>query len=481
MTHIFDTLYLAWIKEYKRMNIKKKYFKIAFVAIAYVIWLIIFFGIRELLLLKNIEYRLWLSSLGYFISVVTPFVLLGMTIKVLFDFLLYKYSSEQTLGRVIKAAKVIVFAIYAIISCGLLFLIALFGIFTMHEERIDEYGTLEVMYGGFPTESYWYSYEKVSFWGRKPAYGLNNIKMLEEKYGCKFTLDTSGLDIGYVRYVPDTYPDLLVAVYGGQELRDNFAEQYINSVCVQVYNELDLVSERGNKQFEGSTYHFCLLADWENGKRLAEDSAKLISHVLTAISQDVNAPCESGFLYVVANHQDNSQHSVAIPFGNPAEYYDTSAEYIYEELEYQITAYDMLKAESDNLSSVPSTEEPQEVVEYIWEDEIKELAYCIYKEELSDREDYFEMTYNAKGNPYAILGSDESTYRTLVYDRQSKNGKCELFVYYEEHLNGIGNSLENTMIVNMYAINKETREIYVSGKQAWADVGSPEYREATGE
>lgn len=44
-----------------------------------------------------------------------------------------------------------------------------------------------------------------------------------------------------------------------------------------------------------------------------------------------------------------------------------------------------------------------------------------------------------------------------------------------------GNQLDNTAILDMYAVDKESHEVYPSGRQAWADAGNAAYREATGE
>ncbi len=60
-----------------------------------------------------------------------------------------------------------------------------------------------------------------------------------------------------------------------------------------------------------------------------------------------------------------------------------------------------------------------------------------------------EICYNAKGFPYYYLGEDG----TYAY----------------------------TLIENVYAYVIVTGEIIASGRQAWADVGTEENREATGE
>ena len=67
------------------------------------------------------------------------------------------------------------------------------------------------------------------------------------------------------------------------------------------------------------------------------------------------------------------------------------------------------------------------------------------------------------------------SYR-LVYDRPSKNGACELLVLYRSV-----EGSDNEAIVDMYAVETATGKVVASGKKAWGDVGTKEYREMTGE
>lgn len=86
---------------------------------------------------------------------------------------------------------------------------------------------------------------------------------------------------------------------------------------------------------------------------------------------------------------------------------------------------------------------------------------------------------NAKGNFYAVFesGEDEETSweNRLVYDRTSRNGACELFVYEREETG------KDTKILGFYAVNKTTGEVISGEKTTWSEVGSKAYREATGE
>ena len=137
-----------------------------------------------------------------------------------------------------------------------------------------------------------------------------------------------------------------------------------------------------------------------------------------------------------------------------------------------------------------SSEETDTIADYR-----QEAARKVYDAVLTDKGYSYEIKYNAKGNLYIDLGTraagepeDKSStgfyHFTLVYDRTSKNGACELLVLYKEHYteNSDGSkNVDGTAILDIYAVDKTTGEVIASGKQGWADVGTEAYRQATGE
>ena len=313
-------------KEYQKLQ--KSIFK-------YVIWLILFWGLRALLSLFQIEYRLWLSSLGCIISTITPFILFRRL-------LIIGNQGKEESRKILQAISLKAYNIFAYV---VLFFAAIYGLFTMNEKNITEDGKLEVAYGVFLSENYWYPFEKISFWGRRPAYGLEEIQMLEEKYDCKFRIDRASLnlDMHWIKYIPDTYPDLRVTVYGANELIDDFSETYIGSIFSQVHRELGMESDLGSQSFGGPIYHTCLVSDWSNPTVLVNDAALLISRALEEMDGDVNAPCTSGILYVVVRYHDQI-YNIPLPFGDSsilqekgkARDYYVSPEHVYEEIVFLI-------------------------------------------------------------------------------------------------------------------------------------------------
>lgn len=142
------------------------------------------------------------------------------------------------------------------------------------------------------------------------------------------------------------------------------------------------------------------------------------------------------------------------------------------------------KDEDKAEEKLPETEQEMEPeMEQEPEADYRETAArAVYDALLSEEGFSYEVYYNAKGNLYIELGTktseeDGKTYSySLVYDRPSKNGACELLVLYRT-----AEGSESEAIVDMYAVETATGKVAASGRKAWSDVGTEEYREMTGE
>ena len=115
--------------------------------------------------------------------------------------------------------------------------------------------------------------------------------------------------------------------------------------------------------------------------------------------------------------------------------------------------------------------------------QINDGYVAIYSEYMADADGArFQTTQDAKGNSRMLVYEDDDKVRFLIYDRVSKNEKCLLYVYHEADKASDGSySLQEARILDMYAYVIDTGEVIDSGRQAWGDVGTSEYREATGE
>lgn len=117
-----------------------------------------------------------------------------------------------------------------------------------------------------------------------------------------------------------------------------------------------------------------------------------------------------------------------------------------------------------------------------FDDRVTDGMVAIYAEFFAPLGIYkYETDWSAKGEPGAVLYDDDDTICFLRYDRVSKNGKCLLYVYYEADKEDPSVTSSDTHILDMYAYVTDTGEVIDSGKKAWADTGTGEYREATGE
>ena len=93
--------------------------------------------------------------------------------------------------------------------------------------------------------------------------------------------------------------------------------------------------------------------------------------------------------------------------------------------------------------------------------------------------DEANVTYTAKGTPEFVISSDSEAYTYILYDRESTNGKCALYVLYQSATDKEGDS--DPQIMEMYAYEYASGKVIMAGRHAWSDIGTDEYRKATGE
>lgn len=117
-----------------------------------------------------------------------------------------------------------------------------------------------------------------------------------------------------------------------------------------------------------------------------------------------------------------------------------------------------------------------------------EGAYkVLYDTEFADMDYMYQTTYNAKGNFYGILYNGTGTFDgkeggnirvTAVYNGESANGRCQVYVLYKTLLDDAGNEVQ-TSITDFYAVEMETEKVIRADKHAWEELGSREYVDAT--
>lgn len=132
----------------------------------------------------------------------------------------------------------------------------------------------------------------------------------------------------------------------------------------------------------------------------------------------------------------------------------------------------------------PQREEPISPDSPLFPDEPEKMdGYCaIYDSLFAEQNKSLIEQYTAKGSSYVILEEDDTHIAYLMYDRESKNGTCGLYVYYICQKGDDGSwSVADSEIQNIYGFCYETGTLYPSDKTGWDQPGAPSYQEATGE
>lgn len=161
--------------------------------------------------------------------------------------------------------------------------------------------------------------------------------------------------------------------------------------------------------------------------------------------------------------------------------------------EYIGTDYQTAREPSTSVPSTPTTEqvteeekEEQKVSSEMMELQMQYLA--VYRAIGIDKK--YKFAYSAKGEMYLSIepeqteGKDTMTAWRIVYDRESKNGLCSEFVYYEDTYeihNKNEKSISNTAILNFYAVKHSDHTVIAANKTTWGGGGDAEYRDVTGE
>ena len=114
---------------------------------------------------------------------------------------------------------------------------------------------------------------------------------------------------------------------------------------------------------------------------------------------------------------------------------------------------------------------------------IEEGYYAIYRYYFGDLPDDIEISYGAsESSSKCILSENEDDVEYLIYDRESKNGQCGLYVYYRSETDEDGSwDYANGTIIDICAYVYDSGDVICSGKTHWEDSGSESYREVTGE
>lgn len=355
----------------------------------------------------------------------------------------------------------------------------LFMVFTLQEEQRLTKSLLVVNHSVGLSEAHYQCYRPVAFLLRTPCeFDIEQkAKYLKEKYGRTFVVN------GAEEVYDAAHPELSVDVdWMGTYVEDNYIPLLWQKYWKEAYEELGL----------SRVYYVSLDVDgscgWTNLElkneadipAFAEDASKLIQYVMEETDFFEDYPV---YLYF---YQGEGEDKITgtLPLGNVGKWHKLEADYykspelVAERIKSEYAKglewlAEERKYEEEWKNQYEATSEKETFVTETQEDDVlrkEKAAKLIYDKVLKEQGYTYMVMYNAKGNLYLDLGSGY----TLVYDRTSKNSVCELFVLYKEEG-------DEQHILEMYAVEPETEQVIASGKRSWSDVGSEEYREATGE
>lgn len=436
------------------MNALKK--KAQIVTIIILIYWMGYFILR----LTPVSYRFWVSGIGAFLTWgVAP--------------ILYILLLGSKIFSLIKGKKIIKIFISIIVLGFLLcwFLFIFFATLFMLED--------EVIFAKH--------YKTVAFFFKVPIVMDESLQLeyLEEKY------DSTFIALDNELYVSEEYPMVEFNVKGyASEFKDNYVESmwlyYFEKRC----EELGIAREYGigNDYYDTPSWIYVDLRNEEDMESLAQDIAALMQYV-TKETDFFDVHTVSLYFRYELEGQEMTGY---LPLGKMGTWHELEKDYyLYSEqvlekirLEYEKDRRELEKQKEQVVTS-PVPELDTEALA------LEKLAQLVFDEKLAEQGYFFQVKYNAKGNLYIDLGNKTSEISedkpvgeyerfTLIYDRTSKNGKCELFVFYKEHYTEEGTN-DSTVILDMYAVEKSTGKVIAADKQAWSDVGTREYRKATGE
>lgn len=447
----------------------------------------LYMALSALFSFTDVAFRAWVQMLGQLIAgIVTPIMILVLALMLL-------CSNE----RVCQAVKTVCIAA-AVIVCGIYVCFAMFFILlgSQAERRLTRH--LLVTDESFLSETnpVYYRPKAFFFKRRTQITEEDQTAYLEEKYQRKFgVLEQDGVEGVIYDW---RLPEVKVSVWpSGMSLEDNYVEELTLTELLAVYRGVDM--ERGYHIVEvnGREYLCMEASGYDDIPALSEDVVCLMAGVMSggfSMSGDAAEIYQEykGTVYFSFGSEEGYVGNV--PFGGKNGEWPIDVEavahvayrkYVNDEFGETRERYpDREKDGSgseDNISEPSSESEPETELEP--EPDYREVAAkAVYDVVLAKEGFSCEVCYNAKGNLYLDLGAKESeedgkvyTYR-LVYDRPSKNGACELLVLYRS-LEGS----DDEAIVDMYAVETATGKVAASGRKAWSDVGTKEYREMTGE
>ena len=492
--------------EQKKDSVFKKVSKVYFVCLGLYLlgWLPV--------LATDLEYRMWVSILGS--------SLLFLGVPVWLFLLWFRWHARERKSRALRCVVTAVLAVLFLWWCCFYLFSLVIG---LQEERnlFGGYVVVNRAENMLSRSKYDLCKTRALFFRENVEWdSAFEIKYLERKYRQDFIevsfdkenmlfFDNYGGGSLYRETVPvsPAHQNLPIHVFlSGGELQDDYvdllAKWYVAEGCRELAIDRSCeIEEDGNLRL-----HFTGREDIEAA---AADLQKLMAYAL----QDEIFKEYAGAIYLSPEDAEWNEY-IYIPFGkvnrgNGTEYgYEEDLRVLCGEIERQYERIiknrrERLKREKEREKMQEETEKQREPESAASDDEAEQsfdetgsVQESIYAEKArlicenfkasTDITGEFTVEYNARGEEYYSIGEDGDYSYTLVYDGDSENGACSLYVLYrspchEESGTYYHYTDEMTQIMDIYAVVKETGEVISSGRKAWSDPGNERYRKAVGE
>lgn len=457
------------------------------------LYIIISYGLT----FTELHFREWVKALGIICTgIVIPFLGLLLVRKKIYS----KQEITIVKGIILHVIALVCFAVWG-------FFVFLYFIFNVDEDKRLSKSLMVSNEAEFLQENViaYYEPEGLFFKKRCGRTQEKNQEYLEEKYG---------------KEVLERYRGLDICVYFEsfrEGLGDNLPQEVFHMYIIQALEDLKIDRNYYIKDLEyaGKKDFYLELKGQEDISNFSED--------VTAIFTYIDSKTDFFKKYRSSLHfysgKEENRVTGNLPFGKFSSYDNLPNNYYEDTLKMETlilekyldgAAYlEKQKAREKEMAQILSniqkdakdaatgkeeeTSSGENVSEEIkQEGEFfgKDAAQRVYEEYLQAQGYTFEVKYNAKGNLYIDLeyrpASEEDKSQTgfyghkLVYDRISKNGRCEIFVLQRSHYTEDGME-ESTVIENMYAVETSTGQVIVADKQSWGEPGTEEYRAITGE
>ncbi len=444
----------------------------------------LYLALSALFSFTDVAFRAWAQMLGQLISgIVTPIMILVLALALL--------CGNEHVCQAVKTACIVA----AVIVCGIYVCFAMFFILlgSQDERRLTRH--LLVTDESFLSETnpVYYRPKAFFFKRRTQITEEDQAAYLEEKYQRPFGVSEQDGVIYDLRF-----PEVEVSVWqSGMALEDNYVEELTLTDLLAVYRSVDMKRGYHIVEVNGREYLCMEASGYDDIPALSEDVVCLMAGVMSGGFSRFGDAAEiyqeyKGEVYFSFGRKEGYMGNV--PFGGKNGEWPIDVEavahvayrkYLNDEFGESRERYPDREEDgsgSEENISEPTPESEPETDPEPEPDYREAAAKAVYDTVLAKEGFSYEVCYNAKGNLYLDLGvkaSEEDgkvyTY-SLVYDRPSKNGACELLVLYRSV-----EGSDDEAIVDMYAVETATGKVAASGRKAWSDVGTKEYREMTGE